>query len=125
MFESLRYSQLSLRIGLAFVFLWFGVDAFIQPEYWVHGWMPEFVQRMVVGIGMGTENAMFLLGMFEVIVAVSIATGFFMRYFAAAAAVLVAGIIAVHGFNEVVIRDVGIVAGLVALVLWPERRYFA
>ncbi len=125
MFESLRYSQLSLRIGLALVFLWFGMYAFIQPEYWVEGWMPGFAQRVVVGIGMGTDNAMFLLGLFEVIVAVSIATGFFMRYFAAAAAVLVISVIAVHGFNEVIVRDVGILSGLIALVLWPERRYFA
>ncbi|MCC6934515.1 MAG: DoxX family membrane protein [Candidatus Yanofskybacteria bacterium] len=125
MFESLRYSQLSLRIGLAFVFLWFGVDAFLQPAYWVQAWMPDFVQRLTVGVGMGTENAMFLFGMFEVIVAVSIATGFFMRYFAAAAAAFLLGILVTHGLNEVVVRDVGIIAGLIALVLWPERRYFS
>ncbi len=123
MFQSLRYSQIALRLGLAVVFLWFGIDKFIQPQYWLDAWVPQGIQAFASRSGIGPIDLMHLLGIVEVLVALSLATGFFMRYFAAAAAVLLIGVIAMHGFSELLVRDVGLVGGLVALILWPERTY--
>lgn len=105
MFESLRYSRLSLRIGLAIVYLWFGIDKFLHPEYW------------------HTASVVILLGIIEVLIATSLVTGFFVRIFAAIAIVfLLCGCI-IHGLTEASVGDVAIIAGLFALSIWPERRY--
>lgn len=123
MYQSLHASQLSLRIGLAAVFLWFGVNKFIQPQYWVDAWMPQWAQRIAQTMGMSATNAVFLIGIFEVLVAVSLVTGFFTRAFASAAIVFLLTVLVANGLNEIVVRDIGLIAALVALVIWPQRRY--
>ena len=105
------------------MFLWFGIDKFIQPQYWVDAWMPQWAQQFAQGIGMSASNAIFLGGIFEVLVAISLVTGFFSRIFASAAIVFLVAVLASSGLNEVVVRDIGLIAALVALVIWPERRY--
>ncbi|MEK9208526.1 MAG: DoxX family membrane protein [Patescibacteria group bacterium] len=123
MYQSLHASQLSLRIGLAAVFLWFGVNKFIQPQYWVDAWMPQWAQHIAQAMGMGVTNAIFLIGIFEVLVAVSLVTGFFTRGFASAAIVFLLAVLMTSGLNEIVVRDIGLIASLAALVIWPQRRY--
>jgi uncharacterized membrane protein YphA (DoxX/SURF4 family) len=123
MFQSLRAPQLALRICCALVFVWLGIDKFIQPHYWVDAWMPAWSQRAVLAVGMSTVNAVFFIGLFETLVAISLATGFFMRVFSVAATLFLALVFVTHGFNETVVRDIGLVGGLLALALWPERRY--
>src|SRR5512143_514655 len=112
MYQSLNSSQLVLRIGLAVVFVWFGIDKFIQPQYWIDAWMPLWAQQAAQGIGMSTTNAIFLIGIFEVLVAISLATGFFSRLFAAGALVFLIVIFATVGPNLIVVRDIGLMAGL-------------
>jgi uncharacterized membrane protein YphA (DoxX/SURF4 family) len=123
MFQSLHRSQLSLRIGLAAVFVWFGIDKFIQPQYWVDAWTPQFAQALAAKAGLAATDLMYFIAILEVLVALSLATGFFMQWFAAGAAAFLAVVFAVHGVNEVLVRDIGLIGGLVALVLWPERSY--
>lgn len=123
MFESLRYPQLALRIGLAAVYVWFGIDKFIQPEYWIGTWMPSWGQHAAQAIGMSATNVIILCGIFEVLVATSLVTGFFMRVFASIAIALLVAALIVHGLDEVLVRDIGLIAGLLALAIWPERRY--
>ncbi|HXK36239.1 MAG TPA: DoxX family protein [Candidatus Paceibacterota bacterium] len=123
MFASPRTAQLVLRIGLAIVFLWFGIDKFIQPQYWLDAWVPTAIQDTVGRIGVMPRDLIHLNGIFEILVGLSLATGFFLRYFAIAGAVFLIGVSIINGFNEVLIRDVGLLAGLVSLVLWPERTY--
>ncbi len=123
MYQSLQSSQLVIRISLALVYLWFGVSKFIQPQHWIDAWMPPWAQHGVQAIGMSPANAMFLIGLFEVLVAISLATGFFMRWFAAAAIVFLLMVLIATGFNEIVVRDIGLIGALTALVIWPQRRY--
>lgn len=123
MFHSLRASHLALRIGLALVFLWFGADKFIHPQYWADAWLPRNIADLTVRMGMSVRDLMFLNGIFEVLVAVSLVSGFFIRTFASLGAAFLLTVFAVHvrGATEVVIRDVGLFGGLAALILWPER----
>ncbi len=123
MYQSLQYSQLSIRIGIAAVFLYFGIEKFVEPAVWGAAWIPVWLQDATSSIGMSIVNVMILIGMFEVLVAASMLTGFFLRLFAGLAAVFILLIFVMHGINDVLIRDVSILAGLVALLLWPERHY--
>ena len=123
MFHSLRASHLAIRIGLALVFLWFGADKFIHPQYWADAWLPQNLADLAVRAGMSVRDLMFLNGIFEVLVAVSLLSGFFIRTFASLATLFLITVSLVHlrGATEIVIRDVGLMGGLVALILWPER----
>jgi uncharacterized membrane protein YphA (DoxX/SURF4 family) len=123
MFQSIRYSQLALRIGLAAVFVWFGVDKLMHPQYWLDAWMPQHVQAFVIRLSVTPRDALNLLGIAEVLIALSLVTGFFIRWFAACAIVFLLAVSVTHGFSEVLIRDVGLIGALVALILWPERAY--
>jgi uncharacterized membrane protein YphA (DoxX/SURF4 family) len=123
MFQSIRHSQLVVRLGIAAVFLWFGIDKFIEPQYWVDAWMPQSIQQGIGYIHMAPADAMFLLGIFEVLVALSLVTGFFLRWFATLAAVFLIATLGFQGLNEGTVRDLAIIGGLVSLVIWPERSY--
>lgn len=122
MFHSLRAPHLVLRIGLAVVFMWFGVHKFINPVYWIDAWVPQSVEALIIAMGMSPRNFIFLNGIFEVLVAVSLLSGYFIRIFSTVALVFLASVVAVHiTVWEIVVRDIGLIGGLLALVLWPER----
>ena len=123
MFLSVRYSQLAIRIGLAAVFLWFGIDKFIHPQYWLDAWVPRSMQLFAGHIGVDPHELVNLIAMFEVLVGISLVTGFFMRYFAVAAIVFLLMNFAFNGIKLELARDLGLLGGLVALVIWPERAY--
>ena len=125
MFQSIRYSHLALRIGLALVFMWFGVHKLLHPQYWLDAWMPQAAQAFVERFSVSPRDAMNLIGIAEVLIALSLLTGYFIRWFAAVAALFLVSVSLVHlqGFNEVLVRDLGLVGALVALILWPERTY--
>lgn len=120
---SLRHCQLIIRLGLALSFLWFGINLFIQPEYWLAAWFPQGVGGLAGSIGMGTTNAVFLIGMFDILVAVSLVTGFFARSFATIAICFLVAIVALHGIDAITILMLQGIAGLAAIMLWPEHTY--
>jgi uncharacterized membrane protein YphA (DoxX/SURF4 family) len=123
MFLSVRYSQLAIRIGLAVVFLWFGVDKFIHPQYWLDAWVSQSLQVFVGHMGVDPRELVNLIAIFEVLVGISLFTGFFMRYFAAAMCLFLVINFAFNGIRLELARDIGLIGGLVALVIWPERAY--
>ena len=112
----------SLKIGLAAVFLWFGVDKFFHPNYWIDAWMPANVLLFVNNFGINEIQFTYLNGIFEVVVGLSLLTGVFSRMFAFLATLFLCTVILFIGFNEVIVRDVGLIGGLMAIALWPERR---
>lgn len=123
MFQSHHYSQLMLRLGLAAVFLWFGIGKFMQSQYWVDTWVPGWIQQTGSAVGMSPVNFVILIGIFEVLIATSLVTGFFQRWFAGAGAAFLVIVIAVNGIDEVLVRDIGLIGALLSLTLWPERHY--
>jgi uncharacterized membrane protein YphA (DoxX/SURF4 family) len=112
---------------LAIVFLWFGVDKFLNPTYWLDAWVPQGFQALIESVGMPGRNFIFLNGIFEILVGVSIVSGFYVRAFSGLAALFLVVVTAVHigGATEVVLRDVGLIGALVALAAWPERAGWA
>lgn len=122
MFNSFKYSNLFLRLALAFVFLWFGIDKFFHPAYWLQAWVPQSVVSLALGVGLGANDFIYALGVFEVLVGVSLLSGAFMEIFASLAVVFLVTTLFFHGFNEVMVRDIGLIGALLALVTWPKRR---
>jgi len=109
MFSSAKYSYLALRLGLAAVFLWFGIDKISHPSYWLNAWMT-------------TSQLIYLCGVFEILTGVSLATGIFSKFFSALAILFLVGVAIFVSSGDVIIRDIGLVGGLIAVFLWPTAR---
>jgi uncharacterized membrane protein YphA (DoxX/SURF4 family) len=91
MFAPFRLSQMILRIGLALVFLWSGIDMVIEPRHWIASGMP---------FTLFSVNAIVLIGLFKVLVAISLVTGFFIGLFASVASLFLAAVFIMSGPNE-------------------------
>lgn len=118
---SVKYSQLVLRIGLAVVFFWFGGDKFFHPDYWLSAWIPSWTLALAAKLGIGANQFVYLNGVFEVLIGLSLLSGVFMRFFAALGMAFLIGIFIFIGVSEITVRDAGLLGGLLALFLWPER----
>lgn len=124
MFQSLHYSNLFLRLGLAAVFIWFGVDKFINPEYWLNAWVPQSVVLLVSKVGLGGTDIVYASAIFELLVGASVLSNIFIKIFSVLAIIFLATVLLFFGVSEVLIRDMGLIGGFLALLFWPERRMF-
>ena len=125
MFTSPRYSYLALRLGLAAVFLWFGIDKMFHPSYWLNAWVPLGIQSLIGSFSLTGLQFIYLNGIFEILVGLSLVTGVFMKFFSVLAVLFLVSVLIFIGISEVTVRDFAMVGGFVAVVLWPNgnRRF--
>ncbi|MBI4441490.1 DoxX family protein [Candidatus Woesearchaeota archaeon] len=111
-----QYSTVILRVGLAFVFLWFGIDKFIHPLIWAN-WVPDW---MAVLIPVPLSTFMIIQGVVEVVVGFLLLIGYQTRFAAFLAVVTILGAeLAMFGTGqiEIMVRDAGLLAASLSLVL--------
>jgi len=121
MLRSLKLSHLFIRLGLAAVFLWFGIDKFLSPNYWINAWTPIWVIDFVSKFGIEGVTLMYFFGVFEIVIGVSLITAVFIRFFSFLAIMFLVSIIIFTGFNEVSMRDVGLIGGFLSLLFWSSN----
>ena len=106
-----------LRIGLGAVFLYFGIDKFVDPSYWT-GWIPEALLEIIT---VSDFTFIYVQGTVHVILGVLLLFGLFTRAAAAATAVLMllitTVVIEATGFNDLAVRDAAIFFMAVSLAL--------
>jgi len=107
-----NYSIPIIRIGLALVLLWFGLDEIINPENWF-GYIPSWLSS-VMPLDIGTF--IILNGTFEIIVGVLLLIGYYTRIVAFIAALHLLSITIAVGYNEIGIRDFGLTLMAVSLI---------
>lgn len=122
MWQSLRTSHLILRISLALVFIWFGVNKFFNPTYWINTWMPNSVISLGAALHLSANAFIYIIGTVELFVGISLVSNIFISFFAPIAAVFLIIISLSHGFSGVLVSNLGIIGGLLALVFWPSSR---
>ena len=122
MFNSIKTSNLFLRLGLAFVFLWFGIDKFINPEYWINAWVPLWFQGILASLGIGNLNFIYTNGIFEIILGLGFLFNLFIKLFAFLAILFLLFVTFSFGLNEVTVRDVGLIGAALALLFWNSRK---
>lgn len=121
MFTSSRYSYLVLRLGLAAVFLWFGIDKMFHPTYWLNAWVPQGVQEFMGRFNVSGSQFIYLNGIFEILVGLSLVTGVFAKSFSFLAILFLIGVLFFAGISEVTIRDFAMIGGFMAVILWPDN----
>lgn len=124
MFNSIKTSHLILRLGLAFVFLWFGIDKFINPEYWIKAWVPLWFQGILASLGIGNLNFIYINGILEIIIGLGFLFNIFVKLFASLVILFLLFVIFSFGLNEVTVRDIGLIGAALALLFWNSRKKF-
>ena len=112
-----KYSMFVIRIGLAIVFLLFGIDKFINPELWF-GYVPNFILQLTP---LSLNLFIFLLGILEAIIGLFLLLGFLTRITAIIAAILLLGVIFTVGYNEITVRDIGLLAMAISLIITKDN----
>ena len=116
---------LILRLGLGFVFIWFGIDKLINPINWL-GYIPPKVAQLIF---INLDSFIFLLGIVELILGTLLIIGLYTRIVAFIMAIHLALVVASLGFNEIAARDIGLlsIALYLSLTNWntpPKRNRF-
>ena len=109
---------LALRSGLAFVFLWFGIDKFIEPAAWV-GWIPSSMYKL---LGNLVTSFVYGLGLVETVIGLMLATGIWLRAGGWAASAILVGIIVGTGWRSIlgspeIVRDFGLLGAALFIAL--------
>ena|SRR3989338_2733959 len=119
-----------LRIGLSLVILWFGFSQLTDQQSWL-SYVPASMQQMHARMMGFPEPSTFVLlnGAFEVALGVLLLSGVWIRPVAALLALHMLGIMLSLGYNEIAIRDFGLMAGFIAVMLhgkddwcWSSRK---
>lgn len=107
------FAPVVLRLGLAAVFLWFGLSELVHPAMWT-SYIPTW---LVNSININVTGLVILNGLFEVVMAILLAFGILSRWVALLLLAHLVGIIVEVGLDPVGIRDVGLAFGLLSVVL--------
>ncbi len=105
----------SLSIGLAVVFVFFGVDKFVHPTVWI-GWIPTWMD----GIARLTANGWLqIIGLFEILCAVLvlIPRRSIRKIGALLMTIQILLILPIAGLNDIGIRDFGLLMSALALAV--------
>jgi len=95
------YAPALVRISLSLVFLWFGVNQLIDAETFI-GYVPDF-------LGDYASMVVFLNGIFETFFGLLLIVGYYTRFVAAVLAFHLLSIATGLGYNDIAIRDYGLV----------------
>ena len=99
-----------LRVGIGIVFIWFGFQQIADPSYWV-SYLPLFTENLPIR----QTILIYLNGTFELIFGTLLITAIYARIVAFFLALHLLGIILTVGYNEIGVRDFGLLISLVSI----------
>jgi len=114
--EHRHYGTFIARVGIAAVFLWFGIDKFVHTDNWI-GWVPMWMQTL---IPISLTSFMYIQGLIEALAGFLLLIGYKMRFAAFLAVITLLGIeLAMFGTGqtEIMLRDAGLLAASLSLFI--------
>ncbi len=117
------YAPVVLRIGLSFVFLWFGINQLLDPASFL-GYMPSWnVISSIVSLLPSTEFLIMINGSIEIIFGLLLLVGLFTRVAAVILALHLLGITIGLGYNDIAVRDVGLFFATISVFLYGTTKW--
>ena len=107
-----KYAPVVLRVGVALVFIWFGVEQLRDAEAWT-GWLPSYASALPIS----TLTLVYINGAFEAIFGLLLLTGLYTRVAGTLLALHMAHILSVVGYGEIGVRDFGIFMATLSVAL--------
>ncbi|MDB5188929.1 MAG: hypothetical protein JWM92_527 [Candidatus Nomurabacteria bacterium] len=98
-----NFSSILLRIAIAAVFIWFGIQQLIDPTSWV-GFLPTWVNTLPIS----QTVFIYLNGVFELIFGTALLLGFYSRIAALLLGLHLLGITQTVGYSAIGVRDFGL-----------------
>lgn len=129
-----EYAPIILRIGLSIVFLWFGISQLINPESFI-GYVPEFLydhpndmnheHPLQLAHNLPLTSHMIIMGngAFETIFGLLLLLGMFTRISALLLAIHLLIITIGLGYNDIAVRDFGLVIATISIFLNGEDKF--
>jgi len=112
-----EYAPTIARYGVGIVFFLFGIDQLIRPETWIT-WIPQYA----LNLGVSAKTLIYFNGIFDLIIGLSLLSGFLVRFASFLGILHLGGIILSLGYNDVAIRDLGLLLVLISIFLHgPDR----
>ena len=113
-----KYSPAVARGGVGFVFLVFALWQIIYPESWI-GYLPGFVYS----IGISVKTLIILNGALDLLIGLGLILGVFVRISSLLGMLHLIGIVGSLGWNDVSVRDLGLLIVLISVFLNGEDRF--
>lgn len=112
---AIQNPRLLLQIGLAAVFLYAAIAAFINPNEWI-GYLPPIMTKLV-----DAKVALDFFSVLQIGLAGWLLSGVYVRWAALASAAMLAGIISFNlGLFDIAFRDVGLLFAALALACYND-----
>jgi len=105
-----------LRIGLSFVFLWFGINQSIDPSRFL-GYLPEMLLNLRFAGTLVIVN-----GVIDLLEGIFFAWGKYVQVTSIVAFVHLLAITVSVGYNDIMVRDVGLLFAIAALYLMHVKK---
>ncbi len=106
-----KYAPAFSRYGVGIVFLIFGIWQFVNPSSW-EGYLPVFVIS-----SFNAATFIFLNGVLDSLIGVLLISGVFVRAASAIGVLHLLGIVFSLGWNDVAVRDIGLIIVLISVFL--------
>ncbi len=114
-----KYAPVVLRLGLAILYLWFGVSEITNTGAWTT-WVPAWATAMT---GLSAETIVQLNAAFEILAGALLAIGLLTRWIALALGLHMVLLVFEIGFNAIGMRDFAIMMATFALALFGADAY--
>ncbi|MEK9175428.1 MAG: hypothetical protein AAB795_02425 [Patescibacteria group bacterium] len=102
-----------LRVGLAITFLWIGILIFKAPEAWGGYLEPWAVNLLPIPLAQAILGTAIL----DIAIGILLLTDFFVWGAAIVGSLHLVVVLVVSGITEVTVRDIGILAGMLAIMI--------
>jgi uncharacterized membrane protein YphA (DoxX/SURF4 family) len=116
----LTTARWTLAIGTAFVFLYFGIEKFLHPDLWI-GWMPQWMDGLM---GLSNKVWMDVTGVTEIVIGVMVLVPkrLVQKIGALLASLHLVAILTQIGWNEIAVRDMGLLCMTMALWYLNDKK---
>jgi len=115
-FDNPNYARWLLQIGLAATLAYAGIGSLLQPAFWI-GYLPTFLGNIIA------PNVLIaLLGIYELLLAVWLLSGHWLKWAGLLCALTFSGIILVNLQSFIItFRDIGLLFAALALIFMPDK----
>lgn len=107
-----QYAPVIVRIGMSLVFLWFGLNQIFDGDSFI-GYLPQIAYNLPIQ----PITIVLLNGIFETIFGMCLLVGILTRISAIILGLHLIGIIASLGYNEIAIRDIGLMIATLSIAV--------
>jgi uncharacterized membrane protein YphA (DoxX/SURF4 family) len=108
-----------LRIGIALVFLWFGLQELTNPTDWT-SYIPSFATKLS---HLNAYTLTYINGSFEVLAGLLLILGLWTRIVAALLFLHLLSILSVVGYNPIGVRDFGLMIASLSIALSGQDKF--